>query len=359
MIAELQSAITPRENAPAFGEPMSSADRVKVKLERHVLLLRGAPVAIVVSAVNALITLWVAWNWLDRPTLILWTGMAVSLSLVRLVLWRRFSLARHSPHALLRFTQAHVGAMALNGVLWGALAPMFAFSGMLSNAYLPFIIAGMTAAAVSSAGASWKSVMAFNVPVLASMAASYGLAVEGAGATIAMIIVLYGVATGYLAWRMEQMIVRAIRLRSRNDALLKALTRQVDVAHESEKRFRALVESSTDLTLIFSPEGRVTYASPAVESALGYAPQMIHGRTTKEIVHPDDLGLFRSVGSKSLSKLGEVIPLGHVCMKRADGSYCSLGGRLTNMLYVPGVEGFAFSGGVLEHPPCRRPVPAE
>ena len=84
------------------------------------------------------------------------------------------------------------------------------------------------------------------------------------------------------------------------------------------------------------------------------SPRRAQGRTTKEIVHPDDMAVFRAVGEKSLSQLGEVMALPHICI-RADGEaeYAALSGRLTNMLYVPGVEGFVFSGGVLETAAAR------
>jgi PAS domain S-box-containing protein len=210
------------------------------------------------------------------------------------------------------------------------------------------MIAAMTAAAIASAGASWRAVLAFNIPALAPLAATYAVASGEFGPPIAFIVLLYAVATAYLAWTTQQMVMRSIRLRSRNDRLLQALRKQVDAAHEAEKRFRALVEASQDVTLIFSPEGRVVYASPAVATALGAPPRMIIGKTTKELVHPDDLPLFRAVGEKALSNLGEVIPLPHVCLKGEHGKYVALCGRLTNMLYVPGVEGFVFNGGRLE-----------
>jgi PAS domain S-box-containing protein len=149
------------------------------------------------------------------------------------------------------------------------------------------------------------------------------------------------------------MIGRSIRLRSRNDRLFEAFKRQVDAAHEAEKRYRALIESSQELTLIFSPEGRVVYASPAVNAALGGPANLFIGLSTKEIVHPDDLAKFRAVGEKSLSKLGEVMPLEHVCLKTAEGGHAAFAGRLTNMLYVPGVDGFVFSGGKLASAPAE------
>ena len=76
-----------------------------------------------------------------------------------------------------------------------------------------------------------------------------------------------------------------------------------------------LVEASHDLTLIFSPDGRITYASPSAKNAMGVEPNELRGQTTKDVVHPDDIPLFRAVGEKTLSKLGEVVLLSHVCMR--------------------------------------------
>lgn len=359
MVTGLKTALANKPPRRPIDAGLTAADRINIKIERHALLLRGAPIASTVSIVNAIITLIVAFGWIDPVMIGVWASAVIALSVYRIFMWRRFSKAPKAGRALLKFTRMHVAAMAANGVLWGSLAPIFAVSGMMSNAYLPFILAGMSAAAIASAGASWKSVLAFNVPTLAAAAVSYGLFADRDGLLIAAVIILYGVATTYLAWSMQQMIMRSIRLRSRNDHLLSALTKQVDAAHEGEQRYRALVESSSDVTLIFSPDGKITYASPAAEAAFGAPPKNLLGLTTKEIVHPDDFDQFRAVGGKTLSTLGEVIPLRHVCMRAPGRPYANLAGRLTNMLYVPGVEGFVFSGGKVEDEACRHLPAAE
>jgi len=348
MIAELQTAIVNKPRRKDIDHELTDADKVKIKVERHALLLRGAPTAICTSALLAVITVAVGWAQIDQKVLVLWAGIVTGLAVFRLALWRHYSRKKTAGHALFRFTRLHVAGMALNGVLWGALAPIFAVYGMMGHAFLPFMIAGMTAATVSSAGASWRSVMAFNIPALAPLATTYAVTAGPAGAAIAGVVGIYALATTYLAWNTQNMIVRSIRLRSRNANLLKALSNHVEASHEAEQRYRALVESSKDLTIIFSTEGRVSYVSPSVETTLGSPPQNVIGMSTKELVHPDDFPIFRSVGERSLSNLGEVIPLSHVCFKRSDGEYVPLAGRLTNMLYVPGVEGFVFNGGLFD-----------
>ncbi len=347
MIAELKTAIS---NTPArrrLDQSLSAADRVKIRAERMALLMRGAPIEIGIGLANAGITYVIARPSVDRNILAAWTLAAVLLAAARLFVWFWYRRGAPAAHRLATYARFHIAGMGLNGVLWGALGPIFALHGLLGNAFLPFMIAAMTATALASAGASWRAVLAFNIPALAPFAAVYIFAIGDFGPMIAFIVILYAVAIAYLAWSTQEMIGRSIRLRSRNDRLLEAIKKQVEAAHEAEKRFRGLVESSQDLTVIFSPEGRVVYASPAVNAALGGPASAFIGKSTKDIVHPDDLAKFRAVGEKSLSKLGEVMPLEHVCLKAADGGYAAFSGRLTNMLYVPGVDGFVFSGNKL------------
>ena len=276
-------------------------------------------------------------------------GAVLALSTIRAGVWLRFRYAGTAGRAMSRFANLHVFFMALNGALWGALGPIFAVYGLMSHAFLPFVVACMAVSAVVSAGASWRAVIAFNIPALTPLAAVYGVAAGVDGLAIAGIVCLYGVATVFLALAMQRMVDRSILLHTKNTALFSALQRQVDEAHLSEQRFRGLVEASRELTIIFSPEGRITYASPSVRQAFGAAPEEMIGLTTKEVVHPDDMAIFRAVGEKALSNLGEVMSLAHICMKgpAEEADYAALGGRLTNMLYVPGIEGFVFSGVLL------------
>ncbi len=57
----------------------------------------------------------------------------------------------------------------------------------------------------------------------------------------------------------------------------------------SEERFRLLATNSSDVILVYDLAGIVSYASPSVERVSGYTPAEIVGRTSLEIVHPDDL----------------------------------------------------------------------
>ena len=345
MITELQTAISQVPRRKVRRKGLTRVEVVKLKVERAALLFRNAPVAIIVSAVNAAIVTSVAWSDIPHNVLLGWAGVVLALALLRAAVWLRIRRGSTSGRNMSRFARWHIVAMAFNGALWGSLAPIFAVHGLIGHALLPFVITGMAAAAIVSAGSSWRGSLAFNIPALTPLAAVYALAAGSDGLAIAGVVLLYGVATTLLALSMQRMVDRSILLHTKNNALFAALQRQADEAHVAEQRFRALVEASREVTIIFSPEGRITYASPSVENALGAPPELMIGLTTKAVVRDEDLPQFRAVGEKSLSQLGEVMKLDHVCMKGpGQPDYVVLSGRLTNMLYVPGVEGFVFSG---------------
>jgi two-component system, cell cycle sensor histidine kinase and response regulator CckA len=61
---------------------------------------------------------------------------------------------------------------------------------------------------------------------------------------------------------------------------------------ESEKRYRLLVESQTDLIVRTDPGGRFVYANPTCCALFGKSLQELLGSTYEPLVHPDDLPSF-------------------------------------------------------------------
>ncbi len=69
-----------------------------------------------------------------------------------------------------------------------------------------------------------------------------------------------------------------------------------EAQHDSEERYRNLVENINDVIFNINMEGNFTYISPAIEKLFGYKPEEIVNRPFIEYVHPDDLnGLLKSM----------------------------------------------------------------
>lgn len=119
---------------------------------------------------------------------------------------------------------------------------------------------------------------------------------------------------------------------------------------ESERRFRAIVESSLEVVKIVSASGRLLYANPAFEEVYGYDPgeAVASGMNVLEYVHPDDLPQVLEDTERTLKALnaagtgGACPPLGHTTEYRfrcADGTYRWIEGVGSYLLDEPGVEG--------------------
>jgi len=70
----------------------------------------------------------------------------------------------------------------------------------------------------------------------------------------------------------------------------------------SEKRFRALIEHSSDAICLLDAEAHIRYMSPAAERILGYAPEELVGRNAFDLILPADRAL-------AAQRLGEMLAL--------------------------------------------------
>ncbi|MDW8057804.1 MAG: PAS domain-containing protein, partial [Bacteroidia bacterium] len=60
-----------------------------------------------------------------------------------------------------------------------------------------------------------------------------------------------------------------------------------------EGRYKALVQYASDVFLILSREGIVSYVSPSLSRALGYLPADIEKTPLQELIHPEDKALIQ------------------------------------------------------------------
>jgi PAS domain S-box-containing protein len=72
-----------------------------------------------------------------------------------------------------------------------------------------------------------------------------------------------------------------------------------DRIRESEERFRALTEHSTDPISEISQDRRIVYVSPSFTKTFGYAPEEVLGKDAMLHVHPDDLAQTKAIHSEA------------------------------------------------------------
>jgi PAS domain S-box-containing protein len=111
---------------------------------------------------------------------------------------------------------------------------------------------------------------------------------------------------------------------------------------ESETRFRALIETTTDFIAILNPEGLIKYVSPSVKQVMGYEPEEVLGRSNFEFVHLDDVDRAQETLVGLVARPGGTASL-ELRLRSSDGSYRRLDVLGRNLLDMPLLHGIVIT----------------
>ena len=110
---------------------------------------------------------------------------------------------------------------------------------------------------------------------------------------------------------------------------------------ESEERFRALTEQSTDIILIADPSGQIKYASPSVHTVLAVLGDRLVGTHMVDLVHPDDFTKTMSTGPRSLA-YGQN-PIVEFRLRHADGRWLHFECVIRNLIQHKNIGGIVYN----------------
>jgi diguanylate cyclase (GGDEF)-like protein/PAS domain S-box-containing protein len=101
---------------------------------------------------------------------------------------------------------------------------------------------------------------------------------------------------------------------------------------QSERRFRSLVDRSSELVAVLDDHGRVVSATAVFQRRLGHEPSALAGTPLLDLVHPDDReGVDFEVGREE--------PL-HWRLRHADGTWHATEAEWSDLRHDPAVGGF-------------------
>ena len=89
-----------------------------------------------------------------------------------------------------------------------------------------------------------------------------------------------------------------------------------EALRQSEERFRALVESTSDWIWEVDRDGIYTYASPRVEMLLGYKPEEVLGRTPFDFMPPDEVQHAGKIFGEAIAKRSPLVALENTCLHK-------------------------------------------
>ncbi len=103
----------------------------------------------------------------------------------------------------------------------------------------------------------------------------------------------------------------------------------------SEERFRALTENTTDLTIIIDTKRVIRYVNPAINNTFDYSIEEVTGKSILDFIHPDNMQRVNKKIDQAIANLGKAITLDVFCAQHKNGSWIYLSG---DIMYMPDVS---------------------
>jgi diguanylate cyclase (GGDEF)-like protein/PAS domain S-box-containing protein len=294
---------------------------------------------VVAVALSALV-----WQWVVTPTLSSNTGasmehvVAVAYPLADLVLvvvtvYAMFSLPRWSPAAWFLF--GGLTTMLCADALYARLIADGTYhDGGAADALWPISYLLLAAAVMHPSMRNlWEGrsspvrrERARMVVLGAALFSAPAVVIfEGSGSDTAVTLaIITGVAALAVAWRIMRLVDDSNHART-------------EIA-ESEARFRALVQHSTDVVIVLDDRGVITYLSPAVDSVFRHSAHQLVGRSFLDYLDEDGVAQGAALHQKLLDHPTEPVPTEFNVF---DGErWRWIEATWTNQLDEPAVAGF-------------------
>jgi PAS domain S-box-containing protein len=113
----------------------------------------------------------------------------------------------------------------------------------------------------------------------------------------------------------------------------------IDNLIKNEKRFRALIENSSDGMAVVSEKGKPLYISPSIKNVLGYSYKEGMDLSAMVLTHPEDMVVLEQLMQKSIANPGVSFKGDPTRMAHKSGKWLWIEHVLTNMLHDASIGG--------------------
>lgn len=294
-------------------KPLSDSNAIQsdsLEIEQTRLVYANLPTAIGVNLALALILAYVQRSVIDHAVLYAWLILMIAVSLCRTILvifWHRNKESGIS--SILRWRRKFRIWVIASGLIWGISSVLlFPVGNIPHQAFLSFVLAGLSAGAVTSLSADRLSVLSFLPLILIPLIVRFGMEGSEISLSMSVMITLFLIVVSQYASRMRHTLHENIRLRIEavereqmirhgeeslkqlNQYLGQLVAERTNALGASEARFRFLFEQmAVGVAQIDTATGRFMRVNQKYMDITGYTPAEILSLDFQSITAADDL----------------------------------------------------------------------
>lgn len=259
---------------------------------------------------NSSILVYVLWDYVASERLIYWLAGLWSVTICRALLSASFLRRNPAVDECGRWYPAFLAGTSLSGALWGSAAWIPGSSpdpvGLL---FIAFMLAGMTAGAVTVLSAKPLAFISFSGPALLPLALQCFNQNHPVSHAMGVMTLLFLGGTCMASSSMHKTLHSSLRLRFSND-MLNQLIRQRERAEKNlfteTQRLRITLKSLSEGVVITDAGGIIAYINLVAETLCGWKNSEAVGKPVESIVHcfnertrqPDEPAISACLGNK-------------------------------------------------------------
>ncbi|HFD12380.1 MAG TPA: bifunctional diguanylate cyclase/phosphodiesterase [Crenotrichaceae bacterium] len=247
--------------------------------EQVAYLYRYAPLSLLFTVVNGFILAYVQRSVISHNVLTIWFLSLFLITIIRAVLVFSYRRAKSvSPTAVRQsitfwYITYIIGALAA-GLVWASSALyLFPEQSLEHQMFVVFVLAGMSAAAVSVLAASMSAYFVFTLPVLIALAIKLFIVNTSFSIPMSLMTLFYLSVLSVSAKGMHRIIASSLMLRFDNRELMNEIfERQVaeDELFQQKERLQITFSAMAEGIITTSNDGSIEYLNPAAERMTGW-----------------------------------------------------------------------------------------
>lgn len=282
-------------------ESASMDTRIEVRMTD--MLFQNVSLSQGTVLVNGLTVYLILYQYMPGQNLTAWLVTLLFISLLRLSLARFYWKRRQASKPLRGLLVIFFFAACLSAMNWGVLILLVPKNVVWIEAFVAFVIAGISAGSLITGSARLIVSVPYLVLILSTLPFHYASVGDPPHLAMAVMVTLYMFMLIRLAYRIHDMQYNSMRSELENTDMYQILRRskqetddmrlrlqkQVDHLPRELAHLDVFFEVSPDLLVIMDTDGKLLQANPAMRDAAGLDAGEVEEQSFFNYLHSDDI----------------------------------------------------------------------
>jgi diguanylate cyclase (GGDEF)-like protein/PAS domain S-box-containing protein len=273
-------------------DPDPSID-LQIYTAQVALLYNHGLLSFIFSVLNGSILAFLQRSVISNQVLFTWLAVLLLVTLARTILLYSYRKKQSSDLSIAYWYRAYLAGTALSGCVWGSAAIyLFPNDQPGHQLFVVFVLAGMTAGAMSVLSASMLAFLLFVLPTSLPLAMQVFWQSTALSTPMAVMILFYLLGLSLAARGMNRSIVTSLRLRFDNSELVKEINerqRAEEALYLEKERLQITFSAMADGVIITTAAGSIEYLNPAAENMSGWLKSKAKGKKVEQVFsHVDE-----------------------------------------------------------------------